>query len=119
MAGSSKDIKGVELLVLQESSADQKGNWKKVRLVQWVVDGKAVSVKLEKRGFFKTQDGDIRMGKAEGLGLSDMKLLMVKNNEGATAWARVMALMENPPAYQPEPKAEAGAAADEIDSIPF
>ncbi len=112
-----KDIVGVPLLVLDKSSSDAKGNWKEFRLVQWVIDGKPKSVKLEKRGFYKTQDGDIRMAKAEGLSMADLEVLKaVASGQEKTWWARVVELMKNPPAYvKPEP-GEAGA---EIEEVPF
>ncbi len=119
MAGEKKDIVGVVLMTLDKSALDVKKNWKEFRLVQWVIDGKPKSVKLEKRGFYQTIDGDIRMAKAEGLVLADMEILkVVEAGQTESNFARVMKFMKNPPAYKPEPKPAAGADGT-IEEIPF
>lgn len=97
------DIRGVELLVLWERKPNEKGDSAKIRVVQWIVDRKAVSVKLERRTFF-SKDGETRTGKAEGFTLKDMEIVKPRLDE-------IMDLMRNPPAAkQPE---------DGIEEVPF
>ena len=110
------NIKENELLVLKETEHSEKYGWKKFRVIRWIVDGKPSSVKLEKRGFYATEDGDIRMRKAEGLDLADLELLEKRDETGKSMWTKVKELMKNPPKWE-EP---APAAAEEtINEVPF
>lgn len=85
------DIKGEELLVLSESEPDKKGQTKRLRVVRWIVDGESKSIKLEKRQFYKKDDGEEGTGKADGFILKDLEA--IKAN-----WAKVIGIMKNPPA---------------------
>ena len=89
------DIRGVELLVIAERKADDKGRSWKLRLVQWVVDGKSKSVKLEKRNFFTDEYGAVKTGKAEGFKIDDIRALKPH-------WTDIIEKMEHPPAVQEE-----------------
>mgnify|MGYP001575337326 CR=1 FL=1 len=84
------DIQGIELLTANEwTSRDGKAS-SKIRLVQWVSDGKSISVKLEKRKFFKGEDGTWKTGKADGFNKKDLESLRPH-------WPKIKSLMDSPP----------------------
>ena len=110
----TKDIQGIELMTIALSKEDERGNSWRLRLVQWVVDGVAKSVKLERRNFFKDAYGESRTGKADGFTLRDLEACKEH-------WPKIMSLMKNPPAYS-APVAAAKEAAKEIlgaEEVPF
>lgn len=86
------NIQGVELLVVAKKDPDEKGRSWKLRLVQWVVDGEAKSVKLERRNFFATEEGETRAGKADGFSLKDLEALK-------PFWKQIVETMQNPPKF--------------------
>lgn len=123
-------VRYIELLVLRDtpSSADP-GAGVKIIVCEWAydflfkpgmekkdfhrgADGKAFSVKLEKRGYYTTKTGELRIGKAEGLTLTDFGLLHPK-------WKEMITLMKNPP-KPPAAPAPAGKKQDDtIEEVPF
>ena len=86
------DIRDIDLLVINKKDPDDRGRSWKLRVVQWVVDGSAKSVKLEKRNFYvdKAKSGETRLGKADGLSLEDIGALKPH-------WLTIINLMRNPP----------------------
>ena len=107
----AENIKDHELRVYDTKDPVKKEggrNWDgyRLRLVQWIIDGKATEPKLEKRKYFITEDGDTRMGKAEGLGYRDLDKLKEH-------WAEMRNLMKNPPSYEPP------AGSTEAEEVPF
>jgi hypothetical protein len=95
-AKEQKDIKCVVIKIIVEDF-DQRGGKHQLRLVDWEVDGKRTGVKLEKRDFWVSQEGEERMGKAKGLTLGDLKSVYSK-------WDEVQSLMLGKP--QPTVKSE-------------
>lgn len=99
----------IELIVVSDKkSTKQAGAGSKIRVVQWVFD-KGSSVKLEKRAYY-TENGQVKTGKAEGFGLSDLEALKPK-------WKEIIQMMKNPP-KPPAPKAPARDE-NEIEEVPF
>jgi hypothetical protein len=47
-----------------------------IRIVRWIVDGKDTGALLEKRNFFKSKEGDEKMGKAKGFNRSDVSYIV-------------------------------------------
>jgi hypothetical protein len=84
------DIQGIELLVITKTEPNDKGNSRRLRLVQWVVDGQSKSVKLEKRNFFTDEYGEEKTGKADGFVLQDLEACRPH-------WKKIMELMKTPP----------------------
>ncbi len=74
-------------------------------------DGKAFSVKLEKRGYY-TAAGKVMPGKAEGLTLDDLAFLHPK-------WKEMIALMKNPPKPPAAPATASKPQDDVIEEVPF
>lgn len=105
------DIQGIELLVLAEGRPRDDGSTWKLRVVQWVVDGQSKSVKLEKRKFFKDEYGNLKMGKAEGFSLDDLKSCNPK-------WGVIADLMKNPPPVV-APQRGTEQAENKIEEVPF
>lgn len=109
------DIDGVELLTIASREPNEKYNGWTIRVIQWVKDGKSISVQLENRKTF-LKDGEIRPGKAKGFSAKDLDT--VKPH-----WAKIMALLRNPPAVKPkdpEPDLEpVDGFGDANDDIPF
>lgn len=69
-------IEAEELLVLHETTPDDRGRQQKIRVVRWHVDGAKQAPKLEKRGFYRGErDGAMLTGSPESLTLADVKLL--------------------------------------------
>lgn len=101
------DIRGVDLLVIAEKAPEEKRNGWKLRLVQWVVDGKHKSVKLERRNFFIDEYGKTKTGKADGLKLEDLEACKPH-------WKQIMELMKAPPAVTAPAQ-----GADDIEEVPF
>lgn len=97
----SKNIKDREIYCLHRKEATEKSNEMRIRVVQWIIDGEAKAVTLEKRDFYDS-DGDLRMGKAKGFTVKDLELLAPK-------LAEVLEVMKNPPDLETE-KAEPEAA---------
>ena len=112
------DIEAVELIVIAQGKEDEKGNSWKLRLAQWVVDGEAKSIKLEKRRFWRNEQGELRTGKADGLRLQDLEACKPH-------WAKIMELMKNPPSVELKKAVEVaksvmpGATEVNDDEIPF
>lgn len=63
-----------ELLVLK--TEERRDGKSVLRVVQW----NKYKPKLEKRGFYQ-KDGEFKTGKAEGLSLADLKLIIEKQDE--------------------------------------
>jgi hypothetical protein len=101
------DIEGRELAVYAEKKPDDKGRSWRLRLVQWIVDGEAKSVKLERRNFFVDEGGVTKMGKADGFILKDLEALHPH-------WKAMIATMKNPP-----PLSENDSKPDLDDEAPF
>ena len=101
----STDIQGIELIVANEwTSRDGKAS-SKIRLVHWISEGKSISVKLEKRKFFKGEDGTWKTGKADGFNKKDLESLRPH-------WTKIKELMDNPPPIpgpSSEPASDGGA----------
>ena len=98
----AKDIVGRSLLTVSKTDEDQRGQHMEIRVVQWIIDGEAKTVKLEKRQFYKDDDGAEMTGKADGFTLKD--LAAVRDN-----WSKIVATIKNPP---PIPATAASAGAD-------
>lgn len=110
---ADKKIDAIELITIAVSKEDDKGNSWRLRLVQWIVDGEAKGVKLERRRFFKDAYGDTKTGKADGLSLKDLEACKEH-------WPKIMELMKNPP--KPKPNDSAVQAAKDIlgaTEVPF
>jgi len=92
------DVQSNELLVLAEQKPDNSGRYKKdgwkLRVVTWfgvTKGGKPwESTKLEKRKFFLDDDDAVKLGKAEGFTLEDMKIIQAR-------WKEIIAMLANPP----------------------
>ena len=80
------EIQGIELLVVAEKKPDDKGRSWRLRLVQWIIDGKSKSVKLEKRSFYPDEYGNEKMGKSEGFSLSDLQACKPASLIGRRSW---------------------------------
>jgi hypothetical protein len=110
------DIRAVELIVMMETQPNEKGNCRKLRLVQWVVDGESKSIKLEKRNFFTDEYGNQKTGKCDGLRLDDLEACKPH-------WTKIMELMKNPPAVKSPELEQAVAQTKEVmpgsEEIPF
>lgn len=121
------EVKENELLVLAEKKPEKGERWNKpgwkLRVVQWIYarKGKNVSpgekgqsTKLEKRQFYFDDEGEIRMGKAEGFDVDDMNAIKA-------SWAKIIALLTCPPAIVTEtPKEPEQKPPEEIsEDVPF
>jgi hypothetical protein len=123
-------IRSAELMVIKSvKSSKEEGSGVSIRVVQWIYDfafkpgmelkgyhagpdGKAFSVKLEKRAYF-TKNGMVMVGKAEGFTLGDLAFLHPK-------WKEMIQLMKNPPMPKPKPAPAAAAKPeDAIEEVPF
>lgn len=72
-------IEAEELLVLHETSPDEKGRQQKIRVVRWHVDGAKQAPKLEKRGFYPGErTGALMTGSPESFTLDDVKLISTR-----------------------------------------
>ena len=104
-------VREVELLVIDDHIDDAEKNRTKLRVVQWVYEkkdgGEGSAVNLEKRKYYKTEDGEWRMGKnsCKGLNKFDLK----KYHEAIDEVQRVM---DKPPAVEPEDKKPAKGYGD-------
>jgi hypothetical protein len=107
-----KDIQAVELVTIAVSKEDKEGRSWRLRLVQWVVDGEAKSIKLERRNFFKDAYGEIKTGKADGFTLKDLEACKEH-------WPKIMDLMKNPPAVKPKDIKEAAKEILGAEEVPF
>ena len=102
------DVYGIDLMILKdEPSRQESGAGDVIRVVQWVFP-RGSSVKLEKRSYY-TKDGKKLTGKASGLALADMRVVIPN-------LPKIMLLMENPPAVERKP---AKAAEEPIKEVPF
>ena len=104
------DIQGIELLTIVQSEPDKRGNFRKVRLVHWIVDGEPKSVKLEKRVFYKDEYGALKTGRADGFALKDLEACKPH-------WAKIIQLMKNPPAVVKQEVTKEDVKA--LDDVPF
>jgi hypothetical protein len=69
--------KQIECQVVKDLvSAGTERSASRIRVVRWIVDGKDTGALLEKRSFFKTKEGEEKMGKAKGFNLTDLKYLV-------------------------------------------
>lgn len=64
-----------DLLVINETQADDRGRSSKLRVVQWTTNGKKGKPKLEKRRFFKSEKGTNLTGDVLPLTFEDVKAL--------------------------------------------
>lgn len=112
MGNSTTDIQGVELLVIAGKEPEEKRNGWKLRLVQWVVDGKHKSIKLERRNFFIDDYGKMKTGKADGLKLEDLEACK-------PFWGKIIGLMKNPPPVTAAAKGTEQNPADTVEDVPF
>lgn len=110
--GKKDNVYGIDLKVLwHEPSKKEPGSGKMIKVVQWVYE-RGNTVKLEKRSYY-TKDGKRLPGKAEGLGLKDLKLIH-------PFWKEVVAIMKNPPAPKPRPQEPAPRAEEQdMEEVPF
>ena len=114
------NIEGRELIVIAESKPNDKGNFWKLRLVQWIVDGVSKSIKLEKRRFFTDEYGNVKTGKCDGFLLDDLKAVRPHRE-------KIAEFMKNPPPADSPTAEQAAAMAKEVfhgekqqdDEIPF
>ena len=84
----AKDIVGKTLLKISSTDEDSRGQHVEVRVVQWIIDGEAKSVKLEKRQFYKDEEtGQEMMGKADGFTLKDLATIQPR-------WKEIVAAAE-------------------------
>lgn len=74
-----KSIEGKVVKVLQEQEGF--GGTNQLRIVRWIVDGKDTGALLEKRNFFGTKDGDLKMGKAKGFNKTEVAYIVDHWNE--------------------------------------
>jgi hypothetical protein len=88
------------LVVKEHKQYEFKGGVVKYWTVRWHYNGKPLDPVFEKRDFYQTDSG-LRMGKAKGLNLADLKWLTEN-------WDSVVASITGgpAPAAQPEPDAE-------------
>ena len=109
------NIEAVELITIAVGKEDDKGRSWRLRLVQWVVDGKPKSPKLERRNFFKGNQGDQMTGKADGFTLQDLEACKPH-------WPKIMELMKNPPPVTIKQTTDIKQAAKDIlgaEEVPF
>jgi hypothetical protein len=85
----------VLLVVKDVPSRNNPGAGWMTRVVQWVKDGKGVSVKVEVGEYWKHKDTGETFFKTKGLTLLDFKTISEK-------WREIKPLMENPPAVPVE-----------------
>ncbi len=74
----AKDIQERVLWVIQSQENQKGGGGTDLRVIQWVVDGKAGRPMLEKRDWFVSEEGDRKAGKAKGMTAGDLYLI-IKN----------------------------------------
>jgi hypothetical protein len=74
-----KNIEEQEVIVLRGTETDRGAV--KLRVVRWIVDGKDTGPQLEKRSYFKTKDGGLKMSKAKGFNKSDVEFLFSNKDE--------------------------------------
>ncbi len=79
MSEPRKDI-SVEIVKMLREDASKSGAVQ-LRIVRWVIDGKANKPSLEKRGTYTTDSGEARSSKAQGLNYDDVKLVVSRWNE--------------------------------------
>lgn len=99
------DIREAELLVVNDWTAKDGSKGLRTRVVQWIIDGEAKSVTLEKREFYRDDAGEMKTGKAKGLGLRDIEALKPH-------WPKIIDLMKNPPKVQTPPAEQAADSTD-------
>lgn len=85
MSEPRKDISVEIVKMLREDQS--KSGAVQLRIVRWVIDGKANKPALEKRGTYKTENGEARSSKAQGLTYDDVKLVVSR-------WAEIEPLMK-------------------------
>lgn len=85
MSEARKDI-SVEIVKLLREDKSKSGAVQ-LRIVRWVIDGKANKPALEKRGTYTTDSGEARSSKAQGLTYDDVKLVVSR-------WAEIEPLMK-------------------------
>lgn len=91
-----------EIFVVSDTpSRNNPGAGWKIRLVQWIKEGKSVSVKLEVGEYWKDKETGEPRFKTKGLTLKDFSTISGK-------WKEIKPLFDNPPAVP----AEAAAPAD-------
>lgn len=91
MANNTKKIESKTLLVLNEGKNDEHGKGIELRVVEWIVEGKHYP-QLEKREFFKDDEGNWKMGKAKGMNDQDF-IVVIKN------WNKICTLMKIDPPF--------------------
>ena len=101
MMKKTDDIQSVEMLVLDEY---EKGNFRsRLRLVKYIVDQVEKDPKLENRQFYKTAEGEWRMGKNMGLRHGDLQKVIdnwIEINDLMVGLAKV----PEPKSVEPEPE---------------
>ena len=85
MPREKADIRCNVIRVIKEE-IDQRGGKHQLRLVDWIVDGKATGVKLERRDFWESENGEEKLGKAKGLSYNDLSKIF-------EIWPEVQAIM--------------------------
>ena len=71
------EISSKVLLTLSKSEPrGENQSYSVVRVVVWIIDGKPLKPKLERRGFFIAHNGEERMGKAEGFTKFDLNTII-------------------------------------------
>jgi len=108
----TKDIQAVELITIAVSQEDKEGRSWRLRLVQWVVNGEAKSIKLERRNFFKDAYGETKTGRADGFTIKDLEACKEH-------WPKIMELMKNPPAVKKQDIKEAAKEILGAEEVPF
>ncbi|MEK7767824.1 MAG: hypothetical protein AAB368_16460 [bacterium] len=86
MSEEKKDISVEIVKVLREDKTGKSGAVQ-LRIVRWVIDGKANRPALEKRGTYTTDSGEARSSKAQGLTYEDVKLVV-------SQWAEIEPLLK-------------------------
>lgn len=104
MAGKQdKDIRCVVLRELKKKVNETRGTSLVLRTVDWIIDGKHYK-KLENRELFTDQNsGEEKMGKAKGMDLADMDIIMDN-------WGEIRSDLGDKVPSVSAPKAEAPAS---------
>lgn len=102
-------LEGIELLVIAEKEVGEKYPGWRIRVVQWVKEGASIAVHLERREFYRSEDGEIMPGKAKGFTFDDL-------NKCKPHWAKIIDFMKNPPEVK---QTEAQDAPAENGEVPF
>lgn len=76
----SEKITSTEQSVIYKSAQSERGSHYRIRIVDWETSGNTYR-QLEKREFFRNEDGSEKMGKAKGFNKADWKIVIGKAQE--------------------------------------